>query len=283
MTLLCGIYSITSPNGKCYIGSAGNIHKRWRAHRCALRAGNHHSWPLQRAFLKYGEHGFKFEVLELVQRGELITREQAHIDAHDFKRLYNVLPRAGSTTGRVISPAMRERLSAKLKGRVFSPATRARMRAAQLGVRQKPETIAKRAAVLRGRECSQATRTKISKSQQGKLRRESPNTSGFVGVTAYDGKWRAQIGSVYLGYHTTPEAAATALARYKATGDANPLRTNNTSGFKGVVAKGTRWQASKRIDGKRFYVGSFPTPEAANAAVQAFKGPNNDPSPQRQA
>lgn len=46
--------------------------------------------------------------------------------------------------------------------------------------------------------------------------------------------------------------------------------SNNTSGFKGVRrAKGQKWQAAIRVDGKRLYLGRFDTPESAYAAYCA--------------
>lgn len=267
---ICGVYAITSPTGKRYIGSAVDVRKRWRVHRCLLRAGTHHCKPLQQAFVKYGEGSLRFEMLENTERDALLEREQHHIDAVPFARLYNILPQAGGTQGRVITNEMRKRLSSKLKGRKFSDETLARMRCAQKGRKQSSETVSKRAAALKGKQCSEVTRAKISASQRGRPRNESPNRSGFVGVYAVGDRWRAKCGRIYLGYHLTLEAAANAVAQFKLTGVANPLRTNNTSGFKGVVAKGNRWQATYRVNGQRVYVGSFTSPEAAYAAIQAI-------------
>lgn len=268
----CGIYTITSPSGRLYVGSSVNIAKRWRVHLCLLRAGRHHCAPLQRAFDKYGEARIMFAKVAFVSRGELLAREQEQIDAHPFVRLYNVLPTAGRPLGRLISAEMRARLSAALTGREFSCAARERMRRAQTGKKQSPETIEKRRAGALGREVKGATRNKISAAQIGKPRRESPNTSGFVGVTAYAGKWRAQFGRVYLGYYSTAELAATAIARYKATGSIRTGRSNSKSGYRGVsLHKSGKWQASLRVAGARLHLGTFDSPEAANDAIIAAR------------
>jgi hypothetical protein len=48
-------------------------------------------------------------------------------------------------------------------------------------------------------------------------------------------------------------------------------KTDSLSGFKGVayVPRLSRWQARVAINGKRFYIGSFATPEEAHAAYMA--------------
>ena len=50
-----GIYTITSPSGNQYVGSASSFGSRWGRHLSDLRKGIHHSAQLQRAFNKYGE------------------------------------------------------------------------------------------------------------------------------------------------------------------------------------------------------------------------------------
>ena len=76
----CGIYAITGPSGKQYIGSAQDIKARWRQHKHELRKGAHHCIALQRAFAKYGESALRFDIIALVPRDDLITREQEQID-----------------------------------------------------------------------------------------------------------------------------------------------------------------------------------------------------------
>jgi group I intron endonuclease len=97
----CGIYSITSPSGKKYVGSGQDIEKRWDWHRHKLRKGGHHSQALQRAWTKYGESTFLFEILELCNISSLNEREQHWIDM--LKTVgphgYNCQPTAGNARG----------------------------------------------------------------------------------------------------------------------------------------------------------------------------------------
>ena len=48
------------------------------------------------------------------------------------------------------------------------------------------------------------------------------------------------------------------------------LRSNNTSGFRGVGKSGLRWQARVGVSGKIRVLGTFDTPEEASAVVERF-------------
>lgn len=91
---ICGIYKITNTaNEKFYLGSSIQANRRWRQHKDDLRHGRHHSVILQRAWDKYGEATFSFEILELCERDNLLEREQHYMDA--LKPHYNVEKKAG--------------------------------------------------------------------------------------------------------------------------------------------------------------------------------------------
>jgi hypothetical protein len=94
-----GIYAIeNTKNGKLYVGSSVDVHKRWVQHKSSLRKGLHHSIALQRAWNKYGCDCFHFKVLEYCD--DLVGREQHYIDS--LNSAYNVLPLAYRSSGRVM-------------------------------------------------------------------------------------------------------------------------------------------------------------------------------------
>ena len=98
--VISGIYKIENKqNGKVYIGSSKNIHKRWKQHVSELRSKQHHNYNLQNAWHEYGEENFEFEIIEIVDDiNQLIDREQHHIDltkCYDYSYGYNVNPKAG--------------------------------------------------------------------------------------------------------------------------------------------------------------------------------------------
>lgn len=171
------IYKISNViNGKFYVGSTVDSRKRFWAHRKALRAGNHDCIHLQRAWNKYGEDCFKFEIIEqLGSREALYPAEQRWLDEH-FGRAYcyNVAAHADSPM-RDASPEMRallaERTRAWLK-REGHP---------RQGYKCTPEEIALSAARRRGKHAgaehyrygktvSAEVRKKIGDAQRGKAK-----------------------------------------------------------------------------------------------------------------
>ncbi len=138
-----GIYSITSPSGRRYIGSAASFRRRWSTHLCSLRAGKHHSPQLQRAFNKYGEGALKFEKLALCPITDLIVTEQEFIDR--LKPEYNVCPVAGSTQGLKLGPHSaehRRKIGESQRGKIISDEQRKLISEVHKGKRLSAEHIA---------------------------------------------------------------------------------------------------------------------------------------------
>jgi len=154
-----GVYVIEHiASGKKYVGSAArSISRRWDQHRHDLRKGTHHSVLLQRAWNKYGEDAFAWQIVKRTAPDEAVESEQAFIDLYqacDPKRGYNILPIAGSCRG--------------LK---HTAETRAKMSAARTGLKPTAETRAKMSAASKGhKRHTDATRAKISLSQKGRKR-----------------------------------------------------------------------------------------------------------------
>lgn len=82
------VYKITCVvTGRVYIGSTINYNKRRNLHLSSLRRGTSHCIKLQRAFNKYGEKCFIFEVIECVLGLEdLHLRESFWINEFDSIR-----------------------------------------------------------------------------------------------------------------------------------------------------------------------------------------------------
>lgn len=124
-----GIYRwINKETGKSYVGSAGNLSKRF---------GNYYSQYLIKEILgrsksyilsaiqKYSPSSFSLEILEYCDPLDLIKREQYYIGL--LKPEYNILQVAGSSRGRLTSEETRMKISNSLKGRSLSEATKQRM------------------------------------------------------------------------------------------------------------------------------------------------------------
>lgn len=179
-----GIYEIINAvNGKRYVGGAASIRKRWAEHRRDLTKRRHHSVSLQRAWDKYGEQAFSFGVIESCAVDDLISREQAHIDAGTE---YNICMVAGSTRGFKMNAESRAKLSSKLignkrtKGYKYSREICERMAAPKRGRKLPPRRedwclriseSKKGNKYCAGRQVSQETRDKIAQSLLGRKSR----------------------------------------------------------------------------------------------------------------
>lgn len=73
-TRTSGIYRITClPTSKIYIGSSIDVYKRICTHKFQLRRNKHPNQYLQRAWNKYLEDSFKFELIE--ETSDILSRE----------------------------------------------------------------------------------------------------------------------------------------------------------------------------------------------------------------
>lgn len=119
---LSGVYTITNLiNGKIYVGSCSKSFKqRWSAHRNDLKNNKHRNTYLQRAYNKYGEENFKFEILEECESKYSISTEQYWINmlnVCDRKYGYNLAPVAGSSLGQKRTKQQCLNISNSLKGK----------------------------------------------------------------------------------------------------------------------------------------------------------------------
>lgn len=88
------VYEIVNlKNNKKYIGITNNVKRRFSRHLSALRYNKHVNAKLQRAFNKYGELAFKFNIIEktLCSSEELANKETYYIKYFDsFNNGYNL-------------------------------------------------------------------------------------------------------------------------------------------------------------------------------------------------
>lgn len=177
-----GIYTITSPSGEFYVGSAVDFDQRWAVHRYELKNNIHHCIALQRAYKKYGLDKLIFEKIAFCEKQELIRMEQKFID--ELKPAYNACKTAGSrlgtkhnektrakigaaSRGRIVSEEARKNLSAALKGKPKSASHRASLSLSRTGSTASEATRAKLSMAMKGRPCSEVAKEKIAAAQRG--------------------------------------------------------------------------------------------------------------------
>jgi group I intron endonuclease len=91
---LSGIYTITNKvNGKLYIGSSNDMKGRLSSHKSCLKRNLHRNTHLQRAWNKYGESNFEFEILEECKEQYLNSQENYWcywLNTHNRRFGYNI-------------------------------------------------------------------------------------------------------------------------------------------------------------------------------------------------
>lgn len=102
-----GIYKIRNKiDDTCYIGSAQvSFYRRKNQHFYLLRHNKHHSIYLQRAWNKYGEDNFIFEIIEECSVEQCLLREQWYLD--NILNKYNIQPIAKSRKGTKLTKRQR--------------------------------------------------------------------------------------------------------------------------------------------------------------------------------
>jgi len=173
-----GIYLIKNIlNNKIYVGSSVNIDKRWKEHKNHLKERKHHSVLLQRAWDKYGEQSFLFEILEEVSNPEhLLAYEQVYLDyykSYEIDRGYNICKIAGSHLGIKRSEETRKKLSEAAKNR--NEETRKKLREANVGKKHSEQTKQKLREVRQN--LSEETRKKLSEAAKNRNEETRKNMS----------------------------------------------------------------------------------------------------------
>jgi len=188
-----------------------------------LKQGIHDNEYLQRAWDKYGESEFDFDIIELCDEDQLDSREEHHIN-----RLGALCRDTGYNLGIVVKGNKRHSAESKLKmsiaqkavrqnnppripsietrakialagtGRTHSPATLAKMSAVQSARMNLPENKAHMSSVMKGHTKSAETCAKISESKKGKAMH--PHTREAIR--------QANTGKVLTAEHKAKIAAA---------------------------------------------------------------------------
>lgn len=174
-----GIYCIEClSNNKVYIGSSINIPDRISHHFGLLNRNSHHNIYLQRAWDLYGEGSFRFFILEIIDKVELLAeKEQEWIDVLDTTSRgngFNIAPRAGHQMGYRHSEEAKQKISKSSTGRKF-PKEIVDKRVATLrqrGIKPTAECLMRAAQSKKEKGVSVETREAISLSLKGKKQTE---------------------------------------------------------------------------------------------------------------
>jgi group I intron endonuclease len=168
-TRIVGIYKITCvPNGKIYIGSSVDVHRRWGLHRTHLNTGNHNNKYLLRAFEKYGKESFVWEIIEECSEDILWEREQHYLDTlqpFNEKGYNSARVVKAPMTGRKHTLEDRQKMSRVQKARNYKHTEEWKLANSlrNKGKKRSLEASAKTAAKLKGRKFTEEHKAKIKK------------------------------------------------------------------------------------------------------------------------
>lgn len=170
-----GIYVILNEvNGHFYLGRAAHFVNRKSSHLQALRRGDHANPRLQRAYRRYGEAAFSFELLYLLPLSEQRAVEERLLrQIVGLRECYNMAPHSEGGCRRHTATS-RAKISVALRGRAQSPEWVAKRAASRRGrpVVRRPEAEERRKAAARqywqGRHHGDVTIAKMRLAMRGR-------------------------------------------------------------------------------------------------------------------
>ena len=144
MTKSIGIYKITSPSGRVYIGQSMNIERRFRGYKTLINCKG--QTKLYRSFLKYGSINHTYEIIELCELSMLNERERFWQEY--FECITNGLNCALVKTSE--------------KKMIMSDEVRAKMSKSGKGKKQSVEHVLSRVKSKKGYSHSEQTKKKLA-------------------------------------------------------------------------------------------------------------------------
>lgn len=138
-----GVYKWTHrESGKFYIGSSVNLGRRFSSYFSYKVIESQSKFSIiclrSPALLKYGYSEFSLEILEYCTKDQTLKREQFYLDS--FKPQYNILTKAGSRLGSVLSSETRSKIRISLTGNKLSEITKSKIKASRIGTKHTEET-----------------------------------------------------------------------------------------------------------------------------------------------
>jgi group I intron endonuclease len=169
MKKICGLYTITSPKGKVYIGQSHNILSRWKGYKKLRCKSQTH---LFRSLKKYGVDKHQFDIILECSETKLNYWEEKYINLFaTIDKRHGLNCREGGKNSKM-SITSCIRLSKAKKGCTLSTEHKEKIRLASIGRYVSPETRQKISNSHKGKTFSLESRQKMSISQK-----KNPNRS----------------------------------------------------------------------------------------------------------
>jgi group I intron endonuclease len=170
MKKIIGIYKITNPNGRVYIGQSNNCLFRWRYFYCKLNCKRQRS--LYNSLVKYGVSAHSFEIIEECELFKLDDLECHYINQYNsMDKLVGMNLRSGGNRPKFSKETrelMRQALlgNTHMLGKSHSDKTKNAIRKAKLGSKDSEETKKRKSEARIGHKHSLKTKQKLSKANK---------------------------------------------------------------------------------------------------------------------
>jgi group I intron endonuclease len=128
---ICGIYKITSPIGKIYIGQSVNITKRFYDYKSLQNCNE--QLMLFNSFNKYGVNYHKFEIIHICEPNELNELEVNYINLYESLNKNKGLNIRGGGDNPIMTEETKNKISKALKGKPKSITARTNMSKSKKG------------------------------------------------------------------------------------------------------------------------------------------------------
>ena len=155
---MMGIYKVTNPNGRVYIGQSKNINKRFEAY---FKLNCKNQTRLYNSFIKHGIDNHVFEILEECLFEELNIRERYYQDLYDViscKGLNciltetDILPRIFSEHVNNRSLESKQKTSKSMTGKIKTKETKLKISETMKGKQNSEESKKKTSDTMKGRK-----------------------------------------------------------------------------------------------------------------------------------
>ena len=280
MGKIIGIYKITSPTGKIYIGQSRDIIRRFRKYRCL----NCKHQPKLYSSLK--KHGYDKHLIEIIETCEIeqLNEKEVHYIAlfktFDTKNGMNLVSGGGASrrtseetkqrlriinTGKKASAETREKISQKMKGNSYAlgmkhtEAHKLFISRLHTGRVVSEETRRKHSIASKGKIASEETRRKIGLKSKGRCptaeTRKKISEAGKGRITSLE--TRAKIG---LGSFGKTQNKPNKLSKYTGVSVSKPTEKRRV----------TRYISRITIGGKSKHIGIYKTEIEAAKAYDRF-------------
>jgi group I intron endonuclease len=177
---MIGIYKITSPNERVYIGQSVNIQKRFSGYR---RMKSVDQSRLHASFLKYGIDNHVFEIIEECDFLELNKRERFYQDMYDVlgPKGLNCVLTSTDILPEVKSEETRRKISVSNTGKRHTESAKNKVSIANIGKVLSVESRKKLSEARKGMIFSEETKKRISESKKGKKTKRDYSLSKGLG------------------------------------------------------------------------------------------------------